>query len=114
MDSLDVELRRLAVRAGEHDPLQKLNAYDACGHILKFGPSTLQLGLPRLTTVSVADGEAMTIVAARIATWRNRRHAAIDADVIEFPHEEDQFISIAATGWATLALAQVLPAQVSD
>ncbi len=49
-------------------------------------------------------------------TWHVVTHAKPIQTYYEsgFPHDEDQFISIAATGWATLALAQALPAQVSD
>ena len=45
-------------------------------------------------------------------TWHVVTHANPIQDYYEsgFPHGEDQFISIAATGWATLALALTLPA----
>jgi N-acyl-D-amino-acid deacylase len=44
-------------------------------------------------------------------TWHVATHAKPIQEYYEsgFPHDEDQFISITATGWATLALARTLP-----
>ncbi len=44
-------------------------------------------------------------------TWHVKTHAKPIQTYYEsgFPHGEDQFISIAATAWATLALAETLP-----
>ena len=49
-------------------------------------------------------------------TWHIKTHAKPIQTYYEsgFPHGKDQFISIAATAWATIALAETLPETEAD
>jgi squalene cyclase len=68
---------------------------------LGVGDPVYQRGVRHLLATQLADG-----------TWHVRSRSKPFQTYFEsgFPHGKDQFLSLAATGWATTALSLALPA----